>query len=45
MLEEARASVAGAALAGQPGNGKTSQDENAGPKVVHDGAVLTLKLH
>jgi NifU-like protein involved in Fe-S cluster formation len=46
MLEEARASVRAAeALASRPGNGKTSQDENAGPKVLQDGPVLTIKLH
>ena len=46
MLEDARATVAAAAaLANQPGNGKTSQDENAGPKVVQDSGVLTIKLH
>lgn len=46
MLEEARATVAAAAaLSAQPGNGKTSQDENAGPSVLADGPVLTIKLH
>jgi NifU-like protein involved in Fe-S cluster formation len=46
MLEEARASVrAAAALSEQRGDGKTSQDENAGPKVLQDGGVLTIKLH
>jgi NifU-like protein involved in Fe-S cluster formation len=46
MLEEARASVqAAAALSSQRGNGKTSQDENAGPKILQDGPVLTIKLH
>jgi NifU-like protein involved in Fe-S cluster formation len=48
MLDEARATVATAALGTLPGNGKTSQDEaqDAGPRVVGDDAgKLTIKLH
>lgn len=45
MLEQARASAAAAALSAQRGDGKTSQDENAGPKVVQDDGILTIKLH
>jgi NifU-like protein involved in Fe-S cluster formation len=45
MLEEARGIAAAAAAANQPGNGKTSQDENAAPKVLEDAGVLTIKLH
>jgi NifU-like protein involved in Fe-S cluster formation len=46
MLDEARATVAAAsALADLPGNGKTSQDENQGPKVINDGGMVTIKLH
>ncbi len=47
MLEKARAVAAVAALADLPGTGKTSQDEAqaAGPKVVNDGGLVTIKLH
>ena len=46
MLEQARATVAAAkAAADLPGNGKTSQDEAQGPRVVNDGGVVTIKLH
>jgi len=46
MLDEARATVAAAsALADLPGNGKTSQDEAEGPKVINDGGMVTIKLH
>jgi NifU-like protein involved in Fe-S cluster formation len=45
MLEAARGIAAAAAAANRPGNGKTSQDENAGPKIVDDGGVVTIKLH
>jgi NifU-like protein involved in Fe-S cluster formation len=45
MLEEARGIAAAAAAANLPGNGKTSQDENAGPKVVENAGVVTIKLH
>jgi NifU-like protein involved in Fe-S cluster formation len=45
MLEEARGIAAAAAASKMPGNGKTSQDENAGPKAVENNGVLTIKLH
>jgi NifU-like protein involved in Fe-S cluster formation len=45
MLEQAKATVAVAAAATQPGNGTTSEDEKAGPKVLDDGGVVTIKLH
>jgi NifU-like protein involved in Fe-S cluster formation len=47
MLEAARAAAAVASLATQPGNGKTSQDENetAGPRVVGtEAGKLTISL-
>ncbi len=46
MLEKARAIANAAALAEQPGTGKTSQDQaqEAGPKVVTDGGVVTINL-
>jgi NifU-like protein involved in Fe-S cluster formation len=45
MLEQARGIAAAAAAASTPGNGQTSQDLNAGPKVVADGGMVTIKLH
>ena len=45
MLEQARGIAAAAAAANAPGNGQTSQDTNAGPKVVDDGGMVTIKLH
>jgi NifU-like protein involved in Fe-S cluster formation len=47
MLDKAHAVAAATALAEQPGTGKTSQDEAqaAGPKVVDDGGLVTIKLH
>ena len=45
MLEAARASAHAFAAAATAGTGKTSQDENAGPKVLQDGPMLTIKLH
>ncbi|MBV9407280.1 MAG: iron-sulfur cluster assembly scaffold protein [Candidatus Eremiobacteraeota bacterium] len=46
MLEEARATVAAAAAASsQRGTGTTEEDAKAGPKVVDDGGLLTIKLH
>ncbi len=47
MLEKARAVAAVAALADLPGTGKTSQDqiEQAAPKVVDNGGLVTIKLH
>jgi nitrogen fixation NifU-like protein len=46
MLEKARAIAAASALADLPGTGKTSQDEaqDAAPKLVNDGGVVTIKL-
>ena len=43
MLEQARGIAAAAAA--KPGNGQTSQDIEAGPKVVDDGCMVTIKLH
>lgn len=47
MLEKARAVAAAVALAELPGTGKTSQDDvqDAAPKVVTDGGLVTIKLH
>ncbi|HTJ28343.1 MAG TPA: iron-sulfur cluster assembly scaffold protein [Candidatus Limnocylindria bacterium] len=45
MLEQARGIAAAAAAANQPGNGTTSEDAKAGPKVLSDDGVLTIKLH
>jgi nitrogen fixation NifU-like protein len=44
MLASAR-DAAGERAATMRGNGVTSQDEQAAPRVVDDGAVLTIKLH
>jgi NifU-like protein involved in Fe-S cluster formation len=44
MLEEARATVA-AAAASRPGNGTTEEDAKAGPKLVEDAGMVTIKLH
>jgi NifU-like protein involved in Fe-S cluster formation len=44
MLEQARG-IAAAAAANQNGNGQTSQDLNAEPKVVAAGGMVTIKLH
>jgi len=43
MLEQARGIAAAAAA--QSGNGQTSQDVNAAPKVVESGGMVTIKLH
>jgi NifU-like protein involved in Fe-S cluster formation len=47
MLAKAHAVAAATALAEQPGIGKTSQDEaqDAGPRVVNDDGLVTIKLH
>ena len=45
MLEKAHAVAAAARAATMPGNGKTSQDENAGPKIMEDAGKVTIKLH
>ncbi|MBV8298538.1 MAG: iron-sulfur cluster assembly scaffold protein [Candidatus Eremiobacteraeota bacterium] len=45
MLEQARGIAAAAAAAKQPGNGTTEEDVKAGPKVLEDAGVLTIKLH
>ena len=45
MLERATAESGAARAATAPGNGKTSQDENAAPSATSDGGVLTIKLH
>ena len=34
----------GVAVATLPGNGKTSQDENAGPKILEEAGKVTIKL-
>ena len=45
MLEQARGIAAAAAAANQAGNGQTSQDVNAAPKVVESAGMVTIKLH
>jgi NifU-like protein involved in Fe-S cluster formation len=45
MLEQARGIAAAAAAANRNGNGTTEEDAKAGPKVLDDGGVLTIKLH
>lgn len=43
MLAEAKAAAAQAAT--MRGNGTTSQDENAGPKILEEAGKITIKLH
>jgi NifU-like protein involved in Fe-S cluster formation len=47
MLDKARAVAAAVSLAELPGTGKTSQDDaqEAGPTVVNDRGLVTIKLH
>jgi len=45
MLAQAAATAAAARAATLPGNGKTSQDENAAPRVMQDAGKVTIKLH
>jgi NifU-like protein involved in Fe-S cluster formation len=45
MLEQARGIAAAAAAANAPGNGTTEEDAKAGPKILEDAGVLTIKLH
>ncbi|MBV8644398.1 MAG: iron-sulfur cluster assembly scaffold protein [Candidatus Eremiobacteraeota bacterium] len=45
MLEEARATVAAAAAASTQRGTGTTEDAKAGPKVMDDGGMLTIKLH
>lgn len=45
MLAQAAATAAAARAATLPGNGKTSQDENTGPKVMEDAGKVMIKLH
>jgi hypothetical protein len=45
MLEQARGIAAAAAAANRPGNGVTSEDVKAGPQVVTDAGMVTIKLH
>jgi len=45
MLAQAAATAAAARAATLPGNGKTSQDEMAGPKIMQDAGKVTIKLH
>jgi nitrogen fixation NifU-like protein len=45
MLQKAHAVAAAARAASMPGNGKTSQDENAGPKLLEEAGKVTIKLH
>ena len=45
MLEQARGIAAAAAAAHQNGTGTTEEDAKAGPKIVDDGGLLTIKLH
>ena len=44
MLVGARDAAAKARAATLPGNGKTSQDENAGPKILEEAGKVTIKL-
>jgi nitrogen fixation NifU-like protein len=44
-LARAAAVAAAQRAATQPGNGKTSQDENAAPKIMQDADKVTIKLH
>ena len=45
MLERRAAIAAAAAAAASRGNGTTEEDAKAGPKVLEDAGVLTIKLH
>jgi NifU-like protein involved in Fe-S cluster formation len=45
MLAEAHARAAASRVATLPGNGKTSQDENAAPKLLEEAGKVTIKLH
>lgn len=46
MLEDARATVAAAAAASaQRGTGTTEEDAKAGPKLLDDGGMVTIRLH
>lgn len=46
MLQQAAAIAGAARAATAPGNGKTSQDENAAPKILNESAgKVTIKLH
>lgn len=45
MLARAAAAAAAVRAATLPGNGKTSQDENVGPKILEDAGKVTIKLH
>lgn len=45
MLAQAAAIAAASRAATTPGNGKTSQDENAGPKLLEEAGKVTIKLH
>jgi NifU-like protein involved in Fe-S cluster formation len=45
MLAQAAAVARAARAATTPGNGKTSQDENAGPKISDAAGKVTIKLH
>jgi NifU-like protein involved in Fe-S cluster formation len=45
MLEQARGIAAAAAAANAPGNGTTEEDAKAGPKVLENAGVLTIKRH
>lgn len=44
-LMQRAAAASATRLATQAGNGKTSQDENAGPKILEDAGKVTIKLH
>jgi hypothetical protein len=45
MLEQARGIAAAAAASRAPGTGTTEEDAKAGPRVVDDAGMLTIKLH
>jgi NifU-like protein involved in Fe-S cluster formation len=45
MLAQAAAAAAAQRAATQPGNGKTSQDLNAGPRILEEAGKVTIKLH
>ena len=45
MLEQARGIAAAAAASNAPGTGTTEEDAKAGPRVLEDAGMLTIKLH
>ncbi|HEX3467279.1 MAG TPA: iron-sulfur cluster assembly scaffold protein [Candidatus Elarobacter sp.] len=45
MLEQARGIAAAAAASSAPGTGTTEEDAKAGPSILEDAGMLTIKLH